>query len=105
MSGNDLISRSMIVKVFRERSKSVVGTASKVYEAIAQEFEGWPAVNAVPVRHGKWIKGDYACGDNEWKCSVCGETEWTGSADWMKFCMYCGARMDEGGSGDGEAQD
>lgn len=53
---DDLISRSMIVKAFRERSKSVAGAASKVYEAIAQELEGWPAVDAVPVRHGHWIK-------------------------------------------------
>ena len=46
------------------------------------------------VRHGKWIKGGYACGEYEWKCSVCGATDWRGSADWMKFCMYCGAKMD-----------
>lgn len=97
---NDLISRAMIVKVFRERSKSVVGTASKVYEAIAQELEGWPAVDAVPVRHGHWINRGYACGEIEWKCSACGETEWRTSASRMKFCMFCGACMDEWGSGD-----
>lgn len=61
-----------------------------------QQLEERSPVDAEPVRHGKWIKGDYVCGDNEWKCSVCGETEWRGSADWMKFCMYCGAKMDLG---------
>lgn len=101
MSGNDLISRSMIVKVFRERSKSVVGTASKVYEAIAQELEGWPAVNAVPVRHGEWKSmGD--CGVTE--CSICKWSieEYVGD---YNYCPICGARMDEGGSGDGQTQD
>ncbi len=69
----------------------------------APEWDGHTPAEAIarigalePVRHGRWIKGDYVCGDNEWKCSVCGETEWRGSADWMKFCMYCGAKMDGG---------
>lgn len=61
-----------------------------------QQLEERSPVDAEPVRHGEWIKGGYVCGDNEWKCSVCGKTEWTGSADWMKFCMYCGAKMDLG---------
>lgn len=71
-------------------------------DAIRDVINGLPAVDAEPVRHGKWIKGGYVCGDNEWKCSVCGETEWRGSADWMKFCMYCGAKMDEEGENENE---
>ena len=69
----------------------------------APEWDGHTPAEAIarigalePVRYGKWIKGGYACGDNEWKCSVCGETEWRGSAGCMKFCMYCGAKMDGG---------
>ena len=44
-----------------------------------------PAVEAEPVRHGRWEKGGYACGETEWKCSVCGETEWRTSCSRMKF--------------------
>lgn len=69
----------------------------------APEWDGHTSAEAIsrigtlePVRHGRWIKGGYVCGDNEWKCSVCGETEWRGSAACMKFCMYCGAKMDGG---------
>ena len=46
-------------------------------------------------RSGHWEKGGYACGETEWKCSVCGETEWRTSCKRMKFCMFCGARMEE----------
>lgn len=46
-------------------------------------------------RSGHWKNGGYVCGETEWKCSVCGETEWRTSCSRMKFCMFCGARMDE----------
>lgn len=46
-------------------------------------------------RSGHWEKGGYVCGETEWKCSVCGETEWRTSCNRMKFCMFCGARMEE----------
>ena len=62
-----------------------------------------PAVEAEPVRHGRWEKGGYACGETEWKCSVCGETEWRTSCSRMKFCMFCGAEMDAGQEGDENA--
>lgn len=53
-----------------------------------------PTVEAAPVVHGRWIKGGYACGENEYKCSACGETEWRTGCKRMKYCMYCGAKMD-----------
>lgn len=62
-----------------------------------------PAVEAEPVRHGRWEKGGYACGETEWKCSVCGETEWRTSCSRMKFCMFCGAKMDAGQEDDENA--
>lgn len=33
--------------------------------------------------------------ETEWECSVCGETEWRTSCSRMKFCMFCGAQMDD----------
>lgn len=53
-----------------------------------------PGVEAVPVKHGRWIKGGYACGENEYKCSACGETEWRTGCARMKYCMCCGTKMD-----------
>lgn len=65
------------------------------FESLMQAVDAAPAVEAEPVRHGRWEKGGYACGETEWKCSVCGETEWRTSCSRMKFCMFCGAKMDQ----------
>lgn len=44
-----------------------------------------------PTAH--WIKRGYVCGENEYECSACHETEWRTSASRMKYCMFCGKRM------------
>ena len=57
-----------------------------------------PTIDAVPVRHGKWIYGN----DFHWytaSCSECGYQRRTdikaeGWNQW-KFCPMCGSRMDE----------
>ena len=57
-----------------------------------------PTVDAVPVRHGKWIYGN----DFHWytaSCSECGYQRRTdikaeGWNQW-KFCPMCGSRMEE----------
>ena len=53
-----------------------------------------PTVDAEPVRHGRWIKGGYACGEAEWKCSECHEIDWRTSISRFKYCPFCGAKMD-----------
>lgn len=57
----------------------------------AENLKDWE-----PVRHGRWIKRGYVCGENEYECSECHETEWRTSASRMKWCMFCGAKMDGG---------
>ena len=110
---NDLISREAAVELLREKAREYTVSkfatsehcrlARSVALEAATEIAAMPGVE--PVRHGKWIKRGYACGETEWECSACGETEWRASASWMKFCMYCGAKMDEEVSGNGQAQD
>lgn len=90
-----LIRRSLVMMGYLARL-GTKNTYKAKFEALSAALDDAPSVDAEPVRHGKWIKGDYICDEYEWKCSACGETEWRGSADWMKFCMYCGARMDGG---------
>ena len=51
------------------------------------------AADVAQVRHGRWVKRGYSCGENEYECSVCHETEWRTSARRMKYCMFCGADM------------
>ena len=60
----------------------------------SQYIEIIPAADVAPVRHGRWIKVGYACGETEWQCSACKETEWRTSASRLKYCPFCGAKMD-----------
>lgn len=53
-----------------------------------------PAADVAQVQHGKWVKVGYACGETEWQCSACKEREWRTSSDRLKYCPFCGARMD-----------
>lgn len=65
-------------------------TPSRVKALIARQ----KAADVSPVRHGRWIKVGYACGETEWQCSSCKETEWRTSCDRLKYCPFCGAKMD-----------
>lgn len=49
-------------------------------------------VDAVPVKHGKWVRISPA---KIYECSECGQTILTGDIECYKFCHGCGARMDE----------
>lgn len=56
-----------------------------------------PTVDAVPVRHGKWIHEvrytiDSLHSYQQYRCSECDMTYITNT----KYCPNCGARMDEG---------
>ena len=61
---------------------------------IREMIDMMPTIDAVPVRHGKWI--GYA-GTVGAECSLC--RKWLdvlqGTAE-MNYCPNCGARMDEG---------
>lgn len=62
-------------------------------ECIVDEIDNFPAADVAPVRRGHWIKCGYACGEAEFKCSLCGEIEWrTNETD---YCPNCGADMRE----------
>lgn len=72
----------------------LVLTAQEMCAGCIEEIRKIPAADVIPVVHGKWIRKGYVCGENEWECSNCGETEWRTSSSRMKYCMFCGARMD-----------
>lgn len=75
---------------------------------IRKYFEEVPVVDAVPVRHGRWVNVlGYATpgGDPVWKCSECGKGVHVygiehgsygaeiADGQWVS-CPNCGARMD-----------
>ena len=99
---DDLISRSALLEqVHNERDIAHskvqeyggifwIGVRSALNWCIAKLNED-PAVDAVPVVHGRWIKHDNGIGYlPSYECSVCGKL-W--NAD-MYFCGECGAIMD-----------
>ena len=60
-----------------------------------------PAIEAEPVRHGKWQLNPNGIYDNNtWVCSVCGEPwmliDGSPEENFMHYCPQCGARMDGG---------
>lgn len=54
-----------------------------------------PAVDAEPVRHGRWLRMDEAPEWDQRRCSECGDI----SCCQRNYCPNCGAKMD----GDGDA--
>ena len=68
------------------------GNLTKYKVAYSDEMP--PTVDAVPVRHGKWIFNPKDAIEMMFtlpKCSECGAE----SADGGNYCPNCGARMDE----------
>ena len=70
------------------------------YKMFENAIENFPAVDAVPVRHGHWVR---IPNTPTWKCSICGY-EITGFIDRdgltpmdckVNYCPRCGAKMDE----------
>ena len=79
-------------------------------EAITNRLNNLPSVDAVPVRHGRWIKKRYwseGVGMGErygyyYSCSKCGNLVCGGYDECgKKYCDECGARM-YGKDGDDE---
>ena len=95
MANNDLISRQALLDSYDLAHEGAPGSARKL-------IEDAPAVDAVPVVHGRWINeppylsvgGDYLKAQ---ECSVCrsfyvsdGHKPYSNH----NYCPYCGANMD-----------
>jgi hypothetical protein len=86
---DDLISRDALLAAYDAAHKGPPGGARKLMVEA-------PAVDAVPVRRGRWIphitEDGYKSG---YDCSVCGV--WLVMPDGLrKYCPDCGALMDGG---------
>lgn len=69
------------------------------------DFCGWlddaPTVDAVEVRHGRWVHHPEIGWGSTWLCSECGEktVETIMGEPRYKFCPMCGADMRKDGEG------
>lgn len=60
-----------------------------------EEIDEMPTVDAVPVRHGKWIYYYRIEQGRALRCSECKMVFWVGDGREGNFCPNCGAMMDE----------
>lgn len=86
---NDLISRSALKAELMKRAVSCPKSHIRAYGSCISALEVSPAVDAEPVRHGKWLYVGYGKPD-AWDCSECGVMV----AKQYFYCPRCGARMD-----------
>lgn len=98
---NEYISVQEAIEKINERARETF-TLAPGYEYylgalhdVADDLRQMPTIDAVPVKHGKWVEhgepnssGEY----EKWfdKCSVCGEV---GLCEY-RYCPNCGAQMD-----------
>lgn len=93
---SDLISRddaiAYIQSIYCKNCNSYNGIrcrACNIDDAVS-ELKDVPAVDAEPVRHGRWIAQDDTF--TRFMCSECKAKNYDGSDN---YCPNCGARMDE----------
>lgn len=92
---NDLISRKAAIDIMQAKGDMAMGTPKAVFYNAAHMLEMLPAVDAEPVRHGKWQKGDPTDANPYIMC--CSECGKLGLSDWV-CCPRCGAKMDGDGA-------
>ena len=88
---NDLISRSALKAELMKRAVSCPKSHIRAYGSCISALEVSPAVDAEPVRHGKWLYVGYGKPD-AWDCSECSVMV----AKQHFYCPRCGAKMDGG---------
>ena len=72
-----------------EKAAVTIATAKKLVRSIVRRT---PAADVAPVRHGRWLCGDYYdIGD------VCSECDWDSQMTHpsYRYCPNCGAKMDK----------
>lgn len=74
-----------------EKAAITIATAKNLIRSLTYRCH---VADVAPVRHGRWIVKGYACGETEYQCSECKETEWRTSASRLKYCPFCGVKMD-----------
>ncbi len=88
----DLLRKPELSKDVEHMVRAFIMTAEMISDA--------PTIDAMPVKHGKWITEEKDCIYGKkirLKCSECGDTFDVSETayPYERFCRYCGARMDE----------
>ena len=95
---DDLISRMAAIEYFmtnlawHDEDGYEIDDADEKREIITDLVNGIPAVDAVPVVHGRWVNKNEEGVYGPTYCSVC---DFELRIDDMPYCPKCGAKMDE----------
>jgi len=90
---NDLISRAAAIEILMKYCPDDDGTCSKADadpREMLDEIENISAVDAEPVRHGRWIHDN----NNLYGCSECLSRETMSHRKLKNYCPDCGAKME-----------
>jgi NADH pyrophosphatase NudC (nudix superfamily) len=91
MTMDDLIYRADAINAANDAADDWDGGPDKGREKMIREgLNAVPAVDAAPVKHGKWELVDEA-EPRRYGCSKCSCLSWYGT---YKYCPNCGAKMD-----------
>lgn len=88
---SDLIDRNMAITHVNAVLFPKINTAKEAEKALRE----LPAIDAVPVRHGKWILVHEAdeTGNATYECSICHRGEIHVPIVEVGYCWHCGADM------------
>nr|DAU26028.1 MAG TPA: zinc-ribbon containing domain protein [Caudoviricetes sp.] len=103
---DDLISREAAIAIMQAKGEMAMGTPANVFYCAAHMLEMMPAMDAEPVRHGRWVFdknandwgiGGYVCSECKAKNNnlPCAEVAVPSMFMGTKYCPSCGAKMDE----------
>lgn len=96
MPNNDLISRNDVLEIIMQYCADDDGSCAKPNADLREmldEVENIPAVDAEPVKHGKWrvVNVPKKWGGATLRCSECN----TGTTNLWNYRPNCGAKMDK----------
>ena len=96
MPNNDLIDRRPLIEHFERLALSLENAryfiAADVIQRAAEKLRSAPAVDAEPVRHGRWLE-DGSIGAIGNYCSLC-DKRVKPDANY-NYCPNCGAKMEK----------
>ena len=89
---SDLISRKAAIDIMQAEGDVAQGASRAVFYRAARMLELLPAMDAEPVRHGKWINAGHDAFTQYRRCSSCARI--LANAPAYDYCPGCGAKMD-----------
>lgn len=96
MAEKRLIDAEALTAIFSERRENASSLRDRVYlDGVLAIIDSAPTIDAVEVRHAKWVNTSSPDEDNnvDCNCSNCGAGDKHAKGFHVPFCWKCGASM------------